>query len=101
MAHTCLLLLLCLGFTTNFCDVAFMCQNSKQKTQANPLSVYKNTAQQLETPVLHNSSMTFFHASDTKATPFFSVPVRKEAMLQMLPCNRILIKNSTSDNPVC
>lgn len=51
--------------------------------------------------MLHDSSMAFFHASDAEATPFFNVLVRKEAMLQMLPCNTVLIKNSTSDNLVC
>lgn len=41
-AHTCLLLLLCLGFRTNFCDVVFICQNSKWKTKPNTSNVHKN-----------------------------------------------------------
>lgn len=90
LAHTCLLLLLCLGFTTNFCDVAFICQNSKQKTQANTLSVYRNTSPQLVTLMHHDSSMAFLHTSDAIKTPFSKVPARKEAMVQLLPSNRVL-----------
>lgn len=97
LAHTCLLLLLCLGFTTNSCVVVFICQNSKQKTQANTLNVYKNIAQQLVTLTPHDSSMAFLHTSD-EVTTFFKFPARKEATLQVLPSNRVLIKNSTSDN---
>lgn len=36
--------------------------------------------------------------SDAVTTPFFKFQARKEAMVQMLPTNRVLIKNSTSDN---
>lgn len=42
--------------------------------------------------------MAFFHTSAVAATYFFKFPAIKAAMLQMLPSDRVLIKNSTSDN---
>lgn len=46
----------------------------------------------------HDSSMAFFHTSDAVTTHFFMFPASKEATLQMLPSNRVLIKKYTSDN---